>query len=260
MIFYFSATGNSRWAAESIAHSIGDHTVAIADAMKGDCHFTLANNERIGFCFPVHGWRPPQIVADFIARLHVNAEHSYCFVVVTAGDNIGLTLQTTEQMLQQQGIKMESAFSLIMPESYVGLRMLRLDTPERAKQKVKAAAKQLEHIADIVLDRRGGWYNIVAGNWPRINSNILGAAFKKWLVSDKPFRVDPQKCIGCGLCEQKCPVDNIRMDQAKRPEWLHTGRCLTCFACYHFCPQRAIDFGSQTRGVGQYRFEPSLLK
>jgi len=259
MLFYFSATGNSRWVAESIARSIGDRTVAIAEAMRGDCTFTLADNERIGFCFPVHGWQPPRIVADFIARLRINAGRSYCYVVVTAGDNVGRTLQIAELMLSGKGIKMESAFSLIMPEAYVGLRLLHLDTAERARQKVRAASKQIEHIADTVLDRRGGWYGVVEGKWPRINSTVLGWAFKKWLVSDKAFRVDSEKCIGCGLCEQKCPVGNVRLDKDKRPEWLHTGQCLTCFACYHYCPQRAIDFGGQTRGVGQYHFDKSLL-
>lgn len=258
MLFYFSATGNSRHVATRLAHFIGEQTTEITAALRGNCRFELQENERIGFCFPVHGWRVPQIVVDFILRLNLDARRKYCYVVVTAGDDVGRTIQQTEKLLAVKGIKMESAFSLIMPESYVGLRFMHLDTPERAKEKIRAADKQIERIADIVLDRRGGWYDIVEGRWPRTNSYVLGSIFKKWLMSDKSFRVDATKCVGCGLCEQKCPVDNIRLDQEKHPEWLHNGRCLTCFACYHYCPQRAIDFGNQTRGVGQYHFDETL--
>lgn len=258
MIFYFSSTGNTRWVATRLAASLSEHLVAIADVLQGDCEFKLQENERIGFCFPVYGWRVPKIVDDFVKKIRVGAGKHYCFVVVTAGDNVGLTIQQAEKMLTSKGITMDSAFSVIMPESYVGLRMLKLDTPEKARQKVRNANKFLEKIEDVVLDRRGGQYNIVEGNWPRINSKILGAAFQKWLVTDKPFRVDAQKCIGCGLCEKKCPVGNIRMNADNHPEWLHTGRCMTCFSCYHHCPERAIDYGSSTKGVGQYRFNEAM--
>lgn len=258
MLFYFSATGNSRWVAEKMAHALGDKTVSITEALHKSCRFALASDERIGFCFPVHGWRPPRIVADFISRLEISPGRHYCYIVLTAGDNIGMTVQLTEKLLAERGLQVDSAFSLIMPESYVGLRFLHLDTPQRAKEKVREAARQLENIEDLVLDRRAGYYHLVLGRWPKINSNLLGAAFQRWLIDDQKFSVDASKCNGCRLCEKKCPVDNISMDANQHPTWLHTGKCLTCFACYHFCPQRAIDFGNQTCGVGQYHFESSL--
>lgn len=259
MIFCFSSTGNSLWVANRMARSLGDRVTLIAEAIDGDCRFNLASDERMGFCFPVHGWQPPKIVADFVERLQINATRHYCFAVVTAGDNVGLTVQLFERMLAARGIHLDSAFTLIMPESYVGLRFMHLDTPQRAKEKVWKAAQTLEKIEDSVLDRRGGWYNIVEGRWPRTNTKILGAAFRKWLVSDAPFHVDTEKCSSCGICKAKCPVHNIHADAQGHPQWLHNGKCLTCFACYHYCPRRAIDYGKQTLGVGQYHFDERAL-
>ncbi|MCF0202585.1 MAG: hypothetical protein HUK08_04395, partial [Bacteroidaceae bacterium] len=55
-------------------------------------------------------------------------------------------------------------------------------------------------------------------------------------------------------CQKACPVDNIAMDrQTNTPQWLHNRRCLTCFACYHTCPNHAISFnGRITKNKGQY--------
>ena len=72
MIFYFSGTGNTRWAAQQLADATGERLLFIPEELKGKCEYTLAPDERIGFCFPVHGWQPPAIVRRFIRKLTVS--------------------------------------------------------------------------------------------------------------------------------------------------------------------------------------------
>ena len=70
MIFYFSGTGNTRWVATTIANAIGEELLYIPDLLRnGRYKFELQEDERIGFCFPTHGWQPPKIVRDFIQKL-----------------------------------------------------------------------------------------------------------------------------------------------------------------------------------------------
>jgi len=76
MIFYFSGTGNTRWAAEHLAAATGERLLFIPEELKGDCRYTLAAGERIGFCFPTHGWQPPRIVRQFIRRLFLRGQGS----------------------------------------------------------------------------------------------------------------------------------------------------------------------------------------
>lgn len=255
MIFYFSGTGNTRWAAESIARSTGERLLFIPEEIQGDCQYTLDNDERIGFCFPVHGWQPPGIVRRFISKLNIpNATGHYCFALCTCGDNIGETITILNKDLGKRGLHADSAFSLIMPETYVCLPFMYTDTKEREKEKIEAAGKELEHIAPIIARRTRGVELLTKGATPRIYSYIIGGYFNKRMITDKPFRVDESKCIGCGACVKICPTNNITGAKGVIPRWKHNGECTCCLACYHHCPRHAIDYGERTKKRGQYYF------
>ena len=265
MIFYFSGTGNTSWAAQKVAAATADRLVNIAEEMlaaetdqASDPQFTytLAQDERIGFFFPVHGWRPPRLVLDFLDRLHLtNADSHYAYVVCTAGDNVGEAVSILEKRLQTMGIKIDSAISLIMPESYVGLPFMDVDTPAKEQcKKMEADNKLTRFIADII-ECRSGVRDITIGHWPRINSRLIGSVFVKKLVTDRPFHVVADRCLHCGKCASVCPVANIHFEKGGEPSWLHNGKCLSCFACYHHCPTHAIEYGGRTKKKGQYYFD-----
>ncbi|WP_444298093.1 EFR1 family ferrodoxin [Leyella stercorea] len=260
MIFYFSGTGNTKWAASKTAAALDDQLIDIAATLKhadSDSTFSyeLKDDEPVGFFFPVHGWRPPLIVKEFVRRLRINQAGSYCYVVCTAGDNVGEAVDILGKDLAEVGIKVHSAISLIMPESYVGLPFMDVDKPEKEAKKKREADEKLSKFIDDIRQRRHGIRDILIGNWPRINSRLIGDVFIRWIIKDTPFRVDPNRCISCGLCVNNCPVNDMAMDENKHPVWLHNGKCLSCFACYHHCPTRAIEYGGRTKGKGQYYFE-----
>ena len=123
MIFYFSGTGNTRWAAERLAQETGERLLFIPDEMKkGKCEYKLQEGERLGFCFPVHGWQPPRIVRKFIDNSEFKILNSnFIYALVTCGDSIGRTMEMLDKDLRKKGLRLDSAFSLIMPESYVCL-------------------------------------------------------------------------------------------------------------------------------------------
>lgn len=260
MILYLSDTGNTRWAAETIAEKTNDRLLFIPEILEKSSNtereftFKLSDNERLGFCFPVHGWRPPKIVRHFISRLKIEAKGHYVYAVCTAGDNIGETIDILRQDLAKQGIHLDSAFSLIMPESYLGLPFFKLDTPKKEKEKKENAARELQSYVEAIASCRKEEH-LAKGRWPRLNSRLLGWFFAKYLVTDKPFHVDSRRCVKCGICSDVCPVKNIKGGLGYEPIWKHDGSCLACFACYHHCPHNAIDYGHVTQGKGQYYFK-----
>ena len=253
MIFYFSATGNTRWAAQKVAEATGDELISMATLPKdGNALRPLAEGERVGFCFPVHSWRPPINVRRYIEQLHLDTRGHYVYALCTAGDTTGEALDVMRSDLRRRGVELDAVFSLVMPESYVGLPTFNVDPPEKEKQKIDEAAALLRKHIDAIVARQPQTMQPHRGRWPRTNTRLLGAFFTRYLISDKPFHVDSARCVKCGICAEVCPTGDIIGGLGYEPKWQHDGSCLTCFACYHHCPHHAIEFGRETQHKGQY--------
>lgn len=54
-----------------------------------------------------------------------------------------------------------------------------------------------------------------------------------------PLEVDERKCNGCGICEEICPVDAIRLDKNRKP-YLKYDECWYCDSCEIECPEKAL--------------------
>ncbi len=255
MIFYFSGTGNTRWAAQFLSRKTEETIINMASDEARARKYILKEDERIGFCFPVHGWRPPKLVRDFIRNLHIQTcGNHYCYTLCTAGDTVGEAVRFLEDDLSAIGISLNGAFSLIMPESYVGLPFMDVDTPERENEKKEKAEKDLERFSEYIL-RRENHQEVFVGKWPKINSRIIGWLFVRFMITDKPFRVNAEKCVKCGKCVAACPVRNMFMNKGNIPEWKHNGSCTACFSCYHHCPVHAIEYGKRTKNKGRYFYK-----
>ena len=261
MIFYFSGTGNTRWVAEQIAGALDEELLYIPDLIRERRYeFKIESNERLGFCFPTHGWQPPHIVRDFIRKLKLivdreeknkNPEGIYCWALTTCGDNMGEAMTILNKDLSKKGLEAETQFSVIMPESYVCLPFMKTDPEDKEHWKIENAKHQLHHIVKILKDQKRGIVELEKGATPRLYSYVIGGYFNKRMITDKKFTVDAGVCIKCGKCEKVCPVDNIK---GTPPRWLHNGKCTCCLACYHYCPVHAINYGKITRKRDQYYF------
>ena len=292
MIFYFSGTGNTKWAASKLAAATREDLISIAPYMRADdsSHnlaepFILKENERLGFVFPVYGWRVPKLVREFISKMKIlrepiqrepsdataenkaKAEDSlknrpFAYCVCTAGDSIGLTIENLNKVislnpsLQALGItEVSSSYSLIMPESYIGLPFMDVDPKEREIRKKENAAQELAVVCEEIFDRKEGINRLVKGPIPWFFTKVVGGFFENVLITDKRFHVEKDRCVKCGICANVCPVGDIKGGHGEYPVWLHHKDCLTCFTCYHHCPHHAIEFGNQTQKKGQYYFK-----
>lgn len=63
----------------------------------------------------------------------------------------------------------------------------------------------------------------------------LGAVYSAFnRVSVFRYRVDEEKCTGCGICERVCKMQVNPVEDANHPE------CIRCGACKKSCPVKAI--------------------
>ena len=50
--------------------------------------------------------------------------------------------------------------------------------------------------------------------------------------------VDEEKCIGCNVCVERCPVDAISMENEKAK--INMEECIHCGTCHSVCPSEAV--------------------
>ena len=51
------------------------------------------------------------------------------------------------------------------------------------------------------------------------------------------LKINPHKCIGCGLCKNLCPMSNITI---KNGHVISSNKCTMCYRCISRCPEQAI--------------------
>ena len=235
MIFYFSGTGNSAWAARQLARLTGDEAcdITVLNQLPD-----LTNARQIGFAFPVYAWGAPEIMADFAKKLP--KVQSFTFGLCTCGGDAGHTMKRFSRLHP-----LSSSYSLVMPNNYI----IGSDTDEEGEihQKITAARAGLERISGEIR-RQEPVYRVHEGGLAGLKSGLVNFGFNRFARSAKPFFAG-DSCNGCGLCAANCPAHAIALRDGK-PTW--AAQCYQCLRCINQCPQQAIQYGKATAGRRRY--------
>ncbi|MGN0194169.1 MAG: EFR1 family ferrodoxin [Pseudoramibacter sp.] len=240
MIYYFSATGNSRYAAERIAAATQDTACSITS--KGG---TSGNSNLFGFVTPTYSWELPSLCRDFLKRGAFQVPSgAYVFVLSTYGVTAGASGAEAQYLFNKRGISVDALFGLQMPDTWTPI----FDLSDQAKNAaVNAKADEaLDTIIQQIKTQQHG--NFQTRRMPRAVRLITHPVYTS-MRQTFHFRVE-DSCIGCGLCAKACPDRAIVMRRG-RPVWTKT-RCAMCLGCLHRCPAFAIQYGFKTKKHGQY--------
>ena len=262
MIFYFSGCGNSKHVAETIAAGLNDTLIFIPEAAREDRYeYTLTEDERLGFVFPVYAWAPPKLVLDFIEKLNIKVPEPvegptskpYLYFACTCGDECGHTEKIFRKAVEAKGWKLSACFSMKMPETYIGMPGFKLDSEKNAQLKIDRADDIMMRNIPRLMDKEC-FSEMTTGRFAWLKSYAVNPMFNRFATNDSKYRVD-LKCTKCGECAKVCPLKNIKLVKDE-PIW--EGNCTMCMACYHHCPGNHIQYGKATVGKGQYYFGKKL--
>ncbi len=65
--------------------------------------------------------------------------------------------------------------------------------------------------------------------------------------------IDIEKCIGCGICVETCPMDVLRLDEKTgQSEIVYPEDCQICHLCRIYCPEDAL-------GISSIKFVPPMV-
>ncbi|MBO4894996.1 MAG: EFR1 family ferrodoxin [Clostridia bacterium] len=243
MIFYFSGTGNSRYAAQKIAAMTGDRAYDIAEITGGDLPGD-GNADVTGFIFPVYFSGLPEIVKRFASDIKVHAVlGTYVFSVITCGAS---PAAADKKLAKALGVNIDYSASLVMPDNYIVA--YNPSSREKALDTLAAAQGEIDKICNDILNRRALVKSSLKGSLSTAFVYPLYGVFR----TTRPFFAD-EKCVGCGKCESLCPDSAIKL-KGGIPEWTKP-RCQHCVACINSCPADAIQFGKKTAERNRYCIE-----
>jgi formate hydrogenlyase subunit 6/NADH:ubiquinone oxidoreductase subunit I len=240
-IYYFTATGNSLQIARQLQTQL-KNTQLKPMTNQPPTQPIGGPQQDIGFVFPVYFFGMPRIVKRFIQKLTIASE-TYCFAVINHGGGPFDALGMLNDTLKKRGAYLSYTDQIMMPGNYIvryGSETLEDAEAIRknAQQTVTQTAQAISNHTIKPFERNHKLLSKAANKI--IYFNVKGFDKKFYSTSD---------CVGCGLCSEICPVNNIKLED-HHPVWQHN--CERCMACIHWCPTEAIQYGKNTVNRSRY--------
>lgn len=229
MIYYFTGTGNSLWAAREIGEKT-EQQIANIITYK-DQQKIVCKDDVVGFVFPTYMDDLPWIAKEFLLKLQVKKD-CYAFVVMTSNcGRSGNAFRSLDQALSRSGVRLLAGFDLQMPGNCL------ISSEEENEKRLDKAPQKLEEIIASIKEQKVNYSS--DGSRPRTDyvssSFFYGEHSLRHLTLMKKFKIT-KDCNGCGICEKVCPVNNIQIREGKA---IHGHNCAACYACLHWCPKNA---------------------
>ena len=64
--------------------------------------------------------------------------------------------------------------------------------------------------------------------------------------------VDKDKCTGCSICVEECPVSTIHIENEIAE--IDMNNCIRCGSCHEVCPEDAVRHDSETIPADEKKF------
>lgn len=253
VIFYFSGTGNTRWAAKKMSEKLGDcELINIAEYDYRDRVIA----KRVGIMFPVYFWGIPNIIKEFIKQVRIDGK-PYLFEVHTMGGYDGITVLQMTKLLADRHLNLDASYRFkLVNNCIVNERFFTIPEEKGVRKLFEKAEKSMNQYVKKIFAKENHFYKepIIYKLWHKTGFNLNETEGALNPERGKNFELS-NRCTGCGTCESTCPVKNITIKDGK-PEW--ENHCEYCLACIHACPKEAINYGT-SKGRKRYHF-PNWLK
>lgn len=158
MIFYFSATGNSKYVALKIAVETNEKPISITDCIKNqEFTFEVKSGEKIGFVTPTYFWGLPSIVREFLEKLELqvtDSHHPYIYHVATFRTTSGQVSHMVNELLKKRNLSLNGRFTVKMPDTWTPI--FDLTNREKINEINEKAEKQIRQVAEMIKQEQSG--------------------------------------------------------------------------------------------------------
>lgn len=244
MIIYFTGTGNSRYVAEALADRLDDETVSANELIKAGQKGTFTSSKPYVFVFPVYVSNIAKPFADFLRNSDFSGNNKAYFIA-TAAAAAGTSANEGMNICKVKGLQYCGTELVRMPQNYI--IYFKMTEPEECDRRIAEALKKTEDFAHIIKSEN---------NFSLKKESAFSHGLTRWVeklyygffTTTKQFYAKDD-CINCGICEKRCPINNIIMKDGK-PVW--KDKCYHCVSCINSCPKKSIEFGKHTSDKPRY--------
>lgn len=223
---FFSPTGGTKKVMDHVASAWTDVVeVDLSDPAADYSAYRFTANDVCLIGFPVFEGRVPPIVLERLKKMSANS--TPCVMVAVFGNRaINDALLELKNEIMPLGFLPYGAVSAVAQHS--NLPMYGVGRPD-----ADDIAQLDEFSAKLKEAARGALKPVdVPGKEPYIVIPI-----SPWYPE-----LDAEKCVGCGICADKCPVSAIDRNDLSR---LDTEVCAKCVRCVSVCPTGARYLDSE---------------
>lgn len=224
MVFYFTATGNSLYAAKEL----DAHPVSIAQAIHDPNKAYQADT--IGIVCPVFGHEMPELVKEFLKSARF--ETDYFYILLTYGNRHGGAAELAKVYVEELGIHPDYINVILMVDNFLpGFDM------EEQRRIDKKVDEQISRIKADLAERKHYIAPVTEQDRAAHREFLDRMAYAPNMFRDLYKITDD--CIGCGICTKVCPKKCFHME-GQKSVW-DPAECISCMACIHACPMLAIQ-------------------
>ena len=254
MILYYSATGNTKFAAKLLAKLLNDESIDLLERIRTEDYTPISSEKPFIICSPVYVCEPPRFLCKFLKQLKLKGNPNVYFVF-TSGGYAGISSKIARRLVRRKGMNYMGRAELRMPRNYIANTLYDMLPPEESRQRILESGRQIPRIAHQIkmgrpLKGRHIFLFESAVTYP------FTPVWTRLTHTSKPFYTT-DACIGCGKCARLCPLNNIEMKDQK-PQWKKP--CAHCMACIANCPFEAIEYGNRTQGKERYLISKYVKK
>jgi ferredoxin/flavodoxin len=266
VVFFFSGTGNTWWAADRIKKRLDSHGIH-ADMVSMDsvdsqkANWWIKTADLILFGWPVYDNDLPDPVKCFVDSLILVEKgkhiHTFCTKAGFSADGA----YVYNRQFCEKGLIIDSTAHFKMPFHLSISRLCSDLAGDKAIERVMArCGRQVDQYTERLLSGRAR----IRGHYTRWLGELQRLPF--WFFRSRhqnSIGVDDDRCTRCGECVALCPANNIQLVSVP----CFTGRCAQCLRCYAFCPASAITLygrlhdvrSGRPYSIPDKRFKPYML-
>ena len=237
---YLSGSGNTKHIVTLLLNELGN--AGICAPIESDDVKKALEGDEIIIAYPTMFSNIPYLVRDFINSNEAVWKGKKIFLITTMGLFAGDGTGCAARLLKKYGAEITGGLQIVMPDSIGDCKALK-----KSKEQNKAVIDKADkRVAEAAKQIREGNYPKEGLSFAAHLAGLFGQRlwfYNKTTGYTNKVKIDPSKCIGCGICAKNCPTKNIRIENGKA---VASSKCTMCYRCINHCPKQAMTLLGKT--------------